>query len=383
MPGLAALSFAYSTFPPDRAVFRPVLSRLTPVAQWALILPASALLAWLLWIAGLPAALLLGPMAAGIAGGLCGLTVRVRTIPYTAAQAALGCMIAGSLSPSIVGTFLRYGLLFVAMVLATIVASVIMGWFLARWRVVPGTTGLWGTSAGAASAMVVLADAYGADVRLVAFMQYLRVVSVALAASLVAGLWGGKAAMDRSAVVWFPALHLGDMLGILALVGLGMAAGRLRKFPSGALVTPMVVGALLHAFGLVNIAMPEWMLALTYAGIGWRIGLAFTRESLRHAARALPLILLSILLLIAFCGGLAFLLTRIVGADPLTAYLATSPGGLDTVAIIAAGAEGVDMPFVMSMQTVRLFLVVLTGPPLARAMADATERSRRCPPGGR
>ena len=35
-----------------------------------------------------------------------------------------------------------------------------------------------GGSAGAASAMVVMAEAFGADARLVAFMQYLRVVCV-------------------------------------------------------------------------------------------------------------------------------------------------------------------------------------------------------------
>ena len=55
--------------------------------------------------------------------------------------------------------------------------------------VVPGTTGVWGSSPGAASAMVVMADAFGADARLVAFMQYLRVVCVVVVASLIARFW--------------------------------------------------------------------------------------------------------------------------------------------------------------------------------------------------
>jgi uncharacterized membrane protein AbrB (regulator of aidB expression) len=51
--------------------------------------------------------------------------------------------------------------------------------------------------------------------------------------------------------------------------------------------------------------------------------------------------------------------------DFMTAYLATSPGGLDTVAIIAAGTRA-DMSFIMALQTLRLFTILLTGPAMAR-----------------
>jgi membrane AbrB-like protein len=131
---------------------------------------------------------------------------------------------------------------------------------------------------------------------------------------------------------------------------------------------PLVVGAVLHASGLIEIELPEWLLALAYALIGWNIGLGFTRSVLVHAARALPQILLSIAALIAFCSGLAFVLVRTLGVDPLTAYLATSPGGMDSIAIIAASSD-VDLPFVMALQTVRFSLVVLLGPAVARFIA--------------
>ncbi len=49
--------------------------------------------------------------------------------------------------------------------------------------------------------------------------------------------------------------------------------------------------------------------------------------------------MLSILLLMGFCGAIAWLLSHELGIDPLTAYLATSPGGLDSVAIIATGRQ--------------------------------------------
>jgi uncharacterized membrane protein AbrB (regulator of aidB expression) len=49
----------------------------------------------------------------------------------------------------------------------------------------------------------------------------------------------------------------------------------------------------------------------------------------------------------------------------LTAYLATSPGGADSVAVIAVGSA-VDAGFVMAMQMVRFFIVLLIGPRLSR-----------------
>ena len=87
-----------------------------------------------------------------------------------------------------------------------------------------------------------------------------------------------------------------------------------------------------------------------------------------HALRILPHLVASILALIAFCAGLALLLVRFAGVDPLTAYLATSPGGMDSIAIIAA-ASPVDVPFVMSLQVVRFFLIVLFGPAIATFVA--------------
>ena len=121
----------------------------------------------------------------------------------------------------------------------------------------------------------------------------------------------------------------------------------------------------------MRIELPPWLLAISYALLGWSIGLGFTRRILLHASRALPQIVLSIVALIAFCCGLAFVLVKTSGVDPLTAYLATSPGGIDSIAIIAASSK-VNMSFVMALQTARLVIVMLVGPRLARLIADWT-----------
>jgi len=348
------------------------LARLPAAAQWGGLLLCSVALASILELAGLPAALLMGPMIAGVVFGANSATIRVPRLPYFGAQAIVGCLMARAMTADILVSFLKDWPLFLAVVLAVILASTTLGWLMTRWQILPGTTAIWGTSPGAATAMMVVSESFGADVRLVAFMQYLRVVCVAIAASIVGRFWIEGSATAAHSIVWFPAIDALAFAETLALAGIGAVLGRISRLPAGNFMVPMVIGAVLHATGLVRIELPEWLLAITYALLGWNIGLGFTRAILGHAWRALPQIMLSITVLIGFCTGLAFLLTRMLGIDPLTAYLATSPGGMDSVAIIAASSRQVDLPFVMALQTLRFMIVILIGPALARFIARRT-----------
>jgi membrane AbrB-like protein len=208
-----------------------------------------------------------------------------------------------------------------------------------------------------------MADAYGADIRLVAFMQYLRLVIVTLFASLVARVFVSQRPM--SGIEWFPAILWSGFIATLALVTIGVVAGRALKIPAGPLLLPMALAAALQGLSSGQIELPPWPLALSYASLGWHIGLGFSPATLTHVARAFPKVVALIFVQILICGGLGFLLTRLAGVDALSAYLATSPGGADSIAIIAASAN-VDLAFVMAMQTFRLVLVILISPTLCR-----------------
>src|ERR1700722_11107352 len=118
---------------------------------------------------------------------------------------------------------------------------------------------------------------------------------------------------------------------------------------------------------------PAWSAVIDARDKLASLGLRFTREILVYAIRALPKMIVSILMLIAFCGGLAFALVEVFDIDPLTAYLATSPGGADSVAIIAASTN-VDVGFVMAQQIARFMLVLIVGPALSRFVADQIAR---------
>jgi uncharacterized membrane protein AbrB (regulator of aidB expression) len=67
--------------------------------QWMKLLGLSAGLSGVLFWLHLPAALLLGPMIAGITLSLRGASIRVPRPFFIAAQAIIGCMIARTLTP--------------------------------------------------------------------------------------------------------------------------------------------------------------------------------------------------------------------------------------------------------------------------------------------
>ncbi|MEQ5774986.1 AbrB family transcriptional regulator [Thalassospira sp. NFXS8] len=365
-----------NNIPLDKSPIRR-LGKLPEALQWAILLGSSVIVGIILHQGHIPAALLLGPMIVGIVMGTNSATIRIPRIGFLSAQSVLGAMIGGSMTAAIITSFLDDWPLVIGITFLTLLASSFLGWILCIRRVLPGTVGIWGSSPGAASAMVIMAEAFGADARLVAFMQYVRVVCVVTVASMVANFWVASSLPPGAAVPvhdWFPAFDLGNF-GLTLLVAAAAATiGVLLRIPSGALLVPMIVVMVLHINGWLDVELPEWFLGITYAMIGWSIGLKFTPSVLHHAAHALPKILLSIVVLIGFCAGISVFLVHFLGVDPLTAYLATSPGGLDSVAIIAASTH-VDLPFILVMQSARFFMVLLIGPPLAKAVARFTPTS--------
>jgi membrane AbrB-like protein len=312
----------------------------------------------------LPAAFLIGPLVAAVVLRVFEIDLHLSQWFYMAAQSVVGAMLGSALTPSIVDTFRTDWAILLVTVAVIIAASTMSGWALSRFGVVPRSTGVWGASPGAASANIIQAAAYGADVRLVAFMQYVRVLFVASAASLVARFAVSDAAPPETPI-FFPAIHptsFAMTIGILAVTG---ALGAYARIPSGAMIAPLLTSAILHGAGTFAVNLPPWLLVVAYTTIGWTIGLGFTRAAVSHAARAVPWVVVSTLVVMAVCAGLAALLVIRLGIDPLTAYLATSPGGMDTIVIIAASAR-VDVAFVMALQAARFFILIAIGPALSR-----------------
>lgn len=341
--------------------------------RWAALAALSAALVSAFEWAGVPAALLLGPLFAAITFAVGGSGLVLPGLPFVLCQGVIGTMIARSLPPGVFGELGRDWPVFLAGISSVLLVSSGLAWILAARQVLPGTAAIWGSWPGAASTMTLLAAEFGADLRLVAVMQYMRVVVVALAASFASMIWAGphapiSASQTNHFDTWL-------VCSTLAIAWGGALAGHRLRIPGGALLLPLALGTLLQDGVGIAVELPTWLLGVSYAGLGWRIGLGFDRGTLVYALRALPKMLASILALVLCCAAIGAVLVAATGVDPLTAYLATSPGGVDTIAAVAISLP-VNLPMIMAMQTGRFLAILAFGPKLAQLIARHVAKSK-------
>jgi uncharacterized protein len=89
----------------------------------------------------------------------------------------------------------------------------------------------------------------------------------------------------------------------IALAVVGAVVGARSRIPAGPLLVPLCAGVALSSTGFLSITLPPWLMVGSYVLIGWSIGLRFTREIVRYAARVFPVIAASTFTLMALWGG--------------------------------------------------------------------------------
>ncbi len=353
--------------------------RLALVSRWLLVGATTLAASIAVAAAGLPSQALLGALAVGIAYSLSAGRRPLQTPGWalTAAQTLLGVTIGGQLKSSTLQAILGDWAPIVLVSVATIVVSILAGLSLSRLTSVDRPTALLGMIAGGAEGIVVMADELDTDARLVAFMQYLRVLIVVIAAPVVATLLHHAPPGPRTTLpVTTPSAGIEtDLAFTLSCCVAGAGIAHRLAFPASALLTALVLTAGISVTGLAGTAqVPEALQQLTFAVIGLQVGLRFTAAAIRRASRLLPVLLATIAAILAACAGLGALLAALTGETFSDAYLATTPGGLAAV-LAAALAGGGNASFVLAVQTLRLLAMLLVARPVVRMLGT---RRRSC-----
>ena len=341
--------------------------------DWALIVGGTVAGGWLLDRAGLPASYLFVALIIGLVYALA-TPGRVELPPaaFRVAQAVTGVAI-GTFVESSILTGLGWRWIPVIVVsAATLALTIAAGIVLARIAEVDRPTASLGMVAGGAAGIVAMAGDLGADDRLVAFMQYLRVLAVTLLTPLLVPIAFGvhsHVSVDQGPL-------LGGIDGWALIVGAGLAGaliGARLNLPAPALLGPLILTAVLTVSGLTDgTDIPVLAREAAFSAIGLWIGLSFDPEALRRiASLALP-VTASIVLLLLGCFVLGWLLDLTAGVSLLDGYLATTPGGLYAVLPIAYGS-GANTTFVLAVQVMRLLAMILAAPLVVRWLVRSRE----------
>ncbi|NUQ97601.1 MAG: AbrB family transcriptional regulator [Streptomyces sp.] len=317
---------------------------------------------------GLPAPHLLSAVLWGITAALSGLLpTGMPPRIHTAAQAVVGVVIGTYFDVHALRASGPALLPLLAVTLATLALSLAAGFTFARRSPIDERTAALGMVAGGSAAIVATARDLGADARVVAFMQYVRLTLVVLSTPLLVrfllaphsagfGLLGADEIEVENSLAGYA------FLAAAAIAG-GVLGVRLR-LPAGALLGPVLLAAAVTAAGYGS-QPPELARELAFTVIGLEVGLRFTRDTLRTLGRLLPKVLLYSAATTAACGLLAWAVTAFTHITLVDAYLATTPGGINAV-LATASASGANVTLVFAVQALRLFLMVLAAPALIR-----------------
>jgi len=316
----------------------------------AIGIPAGFLFDWL----DTPVPWMIGPMVAIAAVNLMGM--RVFPPPYARqlGQVVIGSAVALYFTPTVVA---QLSVHFGAIALSTASAFVIgaLGALtLSRVSGVDGKSAFFASIPGGAMAMAVLADRHGAQIPPVAIAHSLRVSIVVLTVPFA--LTYGGIPMEFSP--YKPQLPL-DFL-ILAVwlpvgFGLGMAAERLG-LQNGHLMAPIFLGAGLTVSGVELSAVPGWMSDFAQLMFGLVLGARYERAFFLRYKLFLPFAILNSVFVLAASVVVAIGLAWLFGLPVATMILATAPGGMPEMTIVAQALQ-VGVPTVVAFHLFRVVVV--------------------------
>lgn len=318
---------------------------------------------------GLPAAWISGALVFTIVLAVAGVPVAVpewvRFLSYTVLGTSMGTVLtpdmlaqAGSwpvsmacLAASVVGT-MAGGMLFLTRV---------GGW--------APETAFYASAPGAFSAVIVMAEERGVDLRQVAFAQTLRLFL------LVAALPNVLAASGLAGGGLPPQPHVSALADVAILFAVsaacGLAASAL-KLPGGLILGALAGSAALHMGGWSDALVPRSLLLPAFVGLGAGVGARFLGTSLASIRSYFWVSLGAFLVAIAVATVFATLAAALTGDDFGKLLTAFSPGALEAMTALGF-AMGYDPAF-MSAHHLFRFAGLSVALPVAAHLLFTLER---------
>lgn len=152
----------------------------------------------------------------------------------------------------------------------------------------------------------------------------------------------------------------------LAVALLGGLLFALLSFPVPWLLGPIAFVLIGSTFKRSLFYWPKYIKSVGMVLIGYTIGLALTKEAVTAIVHQLPYMFGMTMLLILLSAVVAWFVSRGSTTNYPTALLASIPGGMTQIILMAEEMKGVNLTIVTVTQTIRLMLIVI-GMPLILA----------------
>jgi membrane AbrB-like protein len=344
----------------------PPLARpgLKPIA---LSLGIGAVGGGLLSLLNVPLAWMLGPMIFNIAASVRGMPVLIPHWVRVAVLCVVGVFLGGSFTPELldrVGEWaLSLSLMFVFVPLITYVAS-------EYFRRVAGfdrSTAVFSGAPGTLTAMVIVGGESGADERLIALTQGLRVVIVVILMPMVVTAVLASAPNHASVLPDGGPFAWDDTAWLCAAGACGYAVAKVFHLPAAAMTGSMIASTTLYLGGVVTYRPPDILLWLALWILGSAIGSRFSTVTTQTFVNISKHAVAATAIIICVSGLFALLASWLTDTPYLTALLSFTPGGVAEMCLIAIAFD-VDPAFVAVHHLVRIAILITAVPFAARLL---------------
>ncbi|WP_375162400.1 AbrB family transcriptional regulator [Bacillus sp. V3B] len=281
---------------------------------------------------------------------------------------------------SVLETFSDHWLTITIMLFLSIIFSLLSGVVLWKCSRTDMLTSFFATAPGGIATMPGIAEEVGANTATVSIVQTLRVFLVVLTIPIIASSWlissvdqvvtSLPSTSENSEFQWSQLLGT-VVLGLTAWGG--YYVGKLLKFPAPILVGGMVCVAFVQSFTSFFIGSdlvvwwPHSIMILSQICIAASIGSRFQRSMFIGIKKTVVVAFLSTIALILAMFGCAYLVSETTGISLVTSVLAFAPGGVAEMATTAVVLNA-DSTFVVTVQVLRIVVVILVLPPFFRLL---------------
>lgn len=296
-------------------------------------------------------------------------------------QLLLAVELGRNINLSVLQTFSENWLTITIMLVLSIIFSLISGVIVWKFSQTDMITSFFATAPGGVATMPGIADEVGANTAVVSIIQTMRIFLVVLIIPFIASSWIATPVDQTLSTNLLSAtshaeFEWGQLVGtaILVLTAWGGSfVGKLLKFPAPLLVGGMVCVAIVQS--LISIFLghdlfvwwPASIMIISQVFIASSIGSRFQRSMFIGIGRTVKIAFVSTIGLIIVMFACAFLVTEATGITLLTSVLAFAPGGVAEMATTAVVLHA-DSTFVVTVQVLRIVVVILILPPFFRLL---------------
>jgi len=335
-----------------------------PTRAQVVTLGIAAAGAGLFLLLGLPLPLLLGPMFGCLVAAF--LKAPLQGVPMIsgAMRPVLGVAVGASITPALVD---RLGTMALSVAFVPLFVIVIGALGYPYFRRICGfdkPTAYFCAMPGGLQDMLVFGVQAGGDARALSLVHATRVLAIV---SILPGIlsFGWGLSFDSAPGAPLREVPPGELGLMLACAAVGWRLGVRIGLFGAAIIGPMALTAAASLAGLIHFRPPAEALLAAQFFIGLGAGVKYVGVTLDEVRRILAAALGYCLILAVLSLAFAEAVHYVAGAPQVEALLAFAPGGQSEMVMLAF-VSGVDIAFVVTHHLVRMLVVILGAPLVAR-----------------